>query len=166
MTDQDRIVEVSDRDTTVAKLVEALGAIKTGRHGGKETIGLLPVMRRAAAEGLADLGFRYIEATAVERVVPPKESWMGAHAVAGVEAIDPQAAAAALRDINPELAQRIAATTTEEQRAALRAELEPDVRSTLRTAIDLDTAVNDLRTEGRYETAAAREAEQARERGE
>lgn len=163
---QERVVEVSDRDTTVAKLIDALAVLKTGRNNGEETIGLLAPMRRAAAEGLADLGFRFVEAVATQRVVPPKPSWLGPHAVGHTAALDPEAAAAALDEFHPDLAERIRGAKSDEQRTALRAELAPTVTDTLRTAIDLDTAVGDLRTQGRHDTAKARERAEAQQRGE
>ncbi len=162
----ERVVEVSDRETTVAKLIDALAVLKTGRNNGEETIGLLAPMRRAAAEGIADLGFRYIEATATQRIVPPQPSWLGAHAAGHTVSLDPDAAAAALDEFNPDLAERIRGAQTEEQRAALREELKPTIGDTLRSAVELDTAVADLRAKGRYDTAKARERAEAKERGE
>ncbi|WP_100466660.1 hypothetical protein [Mycobacteroides abscessus] len=163
---QERVVEVADRETTVAKLVEALAVLKTGRNNGEETIGLLAPMRRAAAEGIADLGFRYVEAVATQRVVPPRPSWLGPHAVGHTASIDPEAAASALDEFHPDLAERIRNASTDEERAALREELAPTVAETLRTAVDLDSAVGDLRTQGRYDTAKTRESAEAKERGE
>ncbi|MFA4084785.1 hypothetical protein ONA92_24100 [Mycobacteroides salmoniphilum] len=163
---QERVVEVADRDTTVAKLIEALAVLKTGRNGGEETIGLLAPMRRAAAEGIADLGFRYVEAVATARVVPPQPSWLGPHAVGHTANLDPATAEAALDQFHPDLADRIRNAKTDEERTALREELGPMVAETLRTAVDLDTAVNELRTQGRHDTAKARENAEAKERGE
>ncbi len=158
-------VWISDRETTITKLVDALGVLKTGRQQGQETIGLLAPMRRAAAEGLADLGFRWVEASAKEKVVAAPESWLGPHAVGQTAPIDPAAAADALGEFNPELAAAIRAADTEEKRAALREQLRPKVDRTLDTAVGAQEAVDVLRTQARAEAAAAREQGEAAERG-
>nr|WP_046286632.1 hypothetical protein [Mycobacterium sp. UM_NZ2] len=164
MTDQ--VVDVADRATTVARLTEALSALKTGRNGGQETLGLPAPMRRAAAEGLADLGFRLVEAVATHRVVMPEKSWLGPHANGEVAAVDKELAHAVLADINPEMAARVAAATTDEEIAAGREALRPDVEATLQTGLSLDEATSALRMQGKYDAAAEREKRDAEERGE
>lgn len=163
---QEQTVVVADRETTVAKLAEALSALKTGRHGGEETMGLPAPMRRAAAEGLADLGFRFIDAVATHRVVMPKQSWLGSHAVAGVSAVDEDTMRAALDDFKPDLAAALREADTPEKKAALRHQLAPAVQSTLATGLDLDEAASALRAQGKNESAEQRERRDARERGE
>lgn len=161
------VVQISDRETTIAKLMEALSAVKTGRRD--ETMGLPAPMRRAAAEGLADLGFRYIEALATQRIVMPEKSWLGSHAMPSVETIDPQSRAsmeAALDEWNPELAAAYRAAQTDEQKAALLAQLQPDVAATLAKSMDMDAATSALRAEGKAEAAAQREQRDMNERGE
>ena len=160
------VVEVADRETTVSKLVAALSALKTGRRNGDETMGLPAPMRRAAAEGLADLGFRWIEAVATHRVVMPDKSWLGAHAAAGLAEMDEATMLAALDEFNPELAAEYRAADTPEKQAALRAQLEPSVQATLATGLDLDEATSALRAQGKNEAAAERERRDAKERGE
>ncbi|MFN3005147.1 hypothetical protein [Mycolicibacterium wolinskyi] len=163
---QDRVVEVADRDTTIAKLVDALSALKTGRHGGEETMGLPAPMRRAAAEGLADLGFRYIEAIATHRVVMPKQSWLGPHAAAGMAQVDEQTMTAAMHDFSPELAEKFDAADTDAKRAALLEELRPVIESTLERSLDLDEAASALRAQGRHDAAKERQRREDKERGE
>lgn len=164
---QEQTVVVADRETTVAKLAEALSALKTGRQNGEETMGLPAPMRRAAAEGLADLGFRWIEAVATHRVVMPKQSWLGSHAVAGVaEVVDEDTMLAALDEFNPDLAAQYRAADTPEKKAALRDQLGPVVQSTLATGLDLDEAASALRAQGKNESAIERERREAKERGE
>ncbi|GAT03471.1 glycosyl hydrolase family 5 [Mycolicibacterium fortuitum subsp. acetamidolyticum] len=164
---QEQTVVVSDRETTVAKLAEALSALKTGRQNGEETMGLPAPMRRAAAEGLADLGFRFIEAVATHRVVMPKQTWLGSHAVANVaEVVDDSTMLAALDEFNPELAAQYRAADTQEKKAALREQLSPLVQSTLATGLNLDEAASALRAQGKNEAAAERERRDAKERGE
>lgn len=161
------VVQISDRETTITKLMEALSAVKTGRRD--ETMGLPAPMRRAAAEGLADLGFRYIEALATQRIVMPEKSWLGAHAMPSVESIDPQSRAsmeAALEEWNPELAAAVRAAETDEQKAALLAQLQPEVAATLAKSMDMDAATSALRAEGKAEAAAQREQRDMKERGE
>jgi hypothetical protein len=166
-TPQEQTVVVADRETTVTKLAEAFSALKTGRHNGEETMGLPAPMRRAAAEGLADLGFRFIEAVATHRVVMPKQSWLGAHAVAGVaEVVDEDTMLAALDEFNPDLAAQYRAADTPEKKAALRDQLGPAVQSTLATGLDLDEAASALRAQGKNEAAAERGRREAKERGE
>ncbi|BDY33152.1 hypothetical protein [Mycolicibacterium mageritense] len=164
--EQERVVQVADRATTVAKLADALSALKTGRRNGEETMGLPAPMRRAAAEGLADLGFRWIEAVATHRVVMPKKSWLGAHAAAGMAEVDDATMLDALDDFNPELAAAYREADTPEKRAALMEQLEPSVRDTLATSLDLDEAASAIRAQGKNEAAAERERRDARERGE
>lgn len=166
MTDQDQVVEVADRATTVARLTDALSALKTGRNAGQETMGLPAPMRRAAAEGLADLGFRYIEAVATHRVVMPEKSWLGSHALADLVAVDDETLQSALDTFNPDLAAKYRAATTEDEKAALRESLRQPVESTLETGLKLDEAASALRLQGKYEAATAREQRDAAERGE
>jgi len=164
MTEQ--VVEVADRETTVAKLADALSAVKTGRNGGQETIGLPAPMRRAAAQGLADLGFRYVEAVATHRVVMPEKTWRGAHASAGVAELDDEAMQTALDAFNPELAVKYRAAATDEERAVLREQLRPAVESTLEAGLRLDEAASALRMQGKYDAAVQRERRDAADRGE
>lgn len=171
MTEQDQVVEVADRATTVARLTDALSALKTGRNAGQETLGLPAPMRRAAAEGLADLGFRYIEAVATHRVVMPEKSWLGPHALADVVARDddrPDEATlqAAMEQFNPELAARYRAATTDEEKAALRESMRSTVESTLETGLSLDEAASALRLQGKYDAAMQQDRHDAAERGE
>lgn len=163
---EDQVVVVADRDTTVAKLAEAFSALKTGRHNGEETMGLPAPMRRAAAEGLADLGFRWIEAVATHRVVMPEQSWLGSHATAGVAEIDETTMRAALADFKPDLAAALRDADTPEKRAALRDQLVPAVQSTLATGLDLDEAASALRAQGKNESEAERQRRDMKERGE
>ena len=161
------VVEISDRETTIVKFMEALSAVKTGR--GEETMGLPAPMRRAAAEGLADLGFRYVEALATQRIVMPEKSWLGAHAMPTVATIDPQSRAsmeAALEEFNPELAAAVRAAQTEEQKAALLAQLQPDVAATLAKSMDMDAAASAIRAQGKAEAAEQRAEREKQERGE
>ena len=161
------VVQISDRETTINKIVDALSALKTGRRD--ETMGLPAPMRRAAAEGLADLGFRYVEALATQRIVMPEKSWLGAHAMPSVETIDPQSRAtmeAALEEWNPELAAAVRAAETDEQKAALLAQLQPDVAATLAKSLDMDAAASVIRAEVKAEAAARREEHDMTERGE
>ncbi|MEX3644454.1 hypothetical protein [Mycolicibacterium porcinum] len=160
----DEFVEIADRATTIARLVDALSAIKTGR--GDETMGLPAPMRRAAAEGFADLGFRYIEAVATHRVVMPKNTPLGAHAAAGVAEIDDETMQAALDAFNPDLAAKYRTATTDAERAALRESLRPAVESTLQRSLDLDEAASAVRAQGKRSAAEERERRDARERGE
>ncbi|SHT86322.1 Uncharacterised protein [Mycobacteroides abscessus subsp. bolletii] len=164
MSDNEIQVMVSDRETTVAKLVEALGALKTGRHNGTEHIGLPAPARRAAAEGLADLGFRFIEAVATKRVAHKPQTWMGAHAAANTEMIDKDTALAAMREFRPDLAEKYEAATTDEQREALLAELRPKVAATLETANALDEVSDQLRAKARHQAHNEREERQRKER--
>ncbi|GAA2418065.1 hypothetical protein GCM10009856_29600 [Mycolicibacterium llatzerense] len=161
------VVQISDRETTITKLVDALSAVKTGRRD--ETMGLPAPMRRAAAEGLADLGFRYIEALATQRIVMPEKSWLGSHAIPSVESIDPESRAsmeAALEEWNPELAAAVRSAETAEQKAALLAQLQPEVAATLAKSMDMDAAASAIRAEGKAEAAALRERHDMTERGE
>lgn len=161
------VVQISDRETTITKLAEALSALKTGRRD--ETVGLPAPMRRAAAEGLADLGFRFVGALATQRVVMPEKTWLGAHAMPSVETVDPQTKAtmeSALEAFNPELAAAYRAAQTDEDRAALLAQLQPDVAATLRNSMEFDVAASAIRAQGKAEAAAAREHRNQQERGE
>lgn len=158
----DQVVEIADRDTTIAKLAEALSALRTGRNGD-ETMGLPAPMRRAAAEGLANLGFRYIDALATARVVMPKTP-MGAHAIPTLEKIDRGTIEAALDAFNPALAAQYRAATTDEARRALLAELEPEVQATLAKSMDMDQVASAIRAQGKNEAAAAREAADRKQR--
>ncbi len=161
------VVQISDRETTIAKLVEALSALKTGRRD--ETMGLPAPMRRAAAEGLADLGFRYIEALATQRIVMPEKSWLGAHAMPSIETLDPQnreTMEAALDAFNPELAAAYRAAQTDEDRAKLLAQLQPSVAATLSKSMEFDAAASEVRAQGKAEAAEQREEREQQERGE
>jgi len=150
----DQVVQIADRATTIAKLTEALSAVRTGR--GEETMGLPAPMRRAAAEGLANLGFRYIGELATARVVMPQNR-MGPHAIPTTEKIDRGTLESALDAFNPALAAQYRAADTDAARAALLAHLEPDVRATLASSLDLDQAASAIRAEGKHQAAAARE---------
>lgn len=162
----ERVVRIADRDTTIAKLTVALGALKTGRANGQETVGILAPMRKAAAEGLADQGFRWIEAAATQKVVAPKDSWLGSHAIGHIQDVDRTVLEAALDEFNPDLAEKYRAAQTDEDRVALREEMRPDVEATLSTSMDLGDAAAVLRQQGRYDAAVAREQRDAKERGE
>lgn len=162
----DSVVEVADRATTVAKLTDALSALKTGRSAGQETMGLPAPMRRAAAEGLADLGFRLVPAVATHRVVMPEKTWLGPHAITGLGELNTDNAQAALDEFHPELAAKYRAATSEAERAALREALRPTVESTLATGLSLDDAASALRMHGKYDAAMQREQRDAEERGE
>jgi hypothetical protein len=165
MTDHD-VVEVASREVSVARMVEALSALKTGRNGGQETLGLPAPMRRAAAEGLIGLGFRFVGAVATHKVVMPENTWLGPHAIADLGELQPEAAREALESFSPALAAKYRDAITDEQRQALREELRPKVESTLETGLDLDEAASALRMHGRHEAAMAREERDAAERGE
>lgn len=162
----DHVVDIADRATTVDRFVEALSALKSGRNSGQETVGIPAPMRRAAAEGLADLGFRFVEAVATQRIVMPETTWLGPHANGTTAAIDPALAKAVLADVNPDLAARVTAATTNEQREAECEALRPDVEATLQTGLALDEATSAMRMQGKYEAAVEREKRAAKERGE
>lgn len=158
MTDE-RVVQIADREATVAELTRALGALSTGRKNGRETFGLPVPMRKVAAEGLADLGFRLVPAAATRKVVTPPPSQAGSHGIAHVEDIDRATMKAALQEFNPAVAAKVADADTEEKRAAARDELRPKVEATLSNSMELGEAVDELRQRGRYETAVIRERE-------